>query len=331
MEITRRSILVGAAVAAGATHSTAAEWAPNPHYPDPSITVLDPSFAKYRPTVVGIERLAAGLAWSEGPLWFGDGRCLIWSDIPNNRLMRWDEATGAVGVFRNPSNQANGNTRDRQGRLISCEHRTRRLTRTEYNGDVTVLADRFEGKRLNSPNDVVVKSDDSIWFTDPSYGILNNYLASVGDQELPTNVYRLDRTGRLTVVAEGIKMPDGLAFSSDEKTLYIVEDASVPPAIRAYDVVDDGTRLAILRGNTNELRWRWSRWRYDLQQGWSAYRAHRPAGALCQCLLQRLSQEPLVYGGEPTALCGVGEHIRRARRVMAVGATAARIAHRGAS
>jgi gluconolactonase len=244
MEITRRSVLVGAAVATGVTTSTLAEWAPNPHYPDPSFTVLDPSFLKYRPSVVGVERLATGLTWSEGPVWFGDGRCLIWSDIPNNRMMRWDEATGAVGVFRNPSNQANGNTRDRQGRLISCEHRTRRITRTEYNGDITVLADRFEGKRLNSPNDVVVKSDDSIWFTDPTYGILNNYLGSLEDQELPTNVYRLDRTGRLAVVAEGIKMPDGLAFSPDEKTLYVVEDGSIPPAIRAYDVVGDGTRLA---------------------------------------------------------------------------------------
>ena len=136
-----------------------AEWAPNPHYPDPAFKVLDPSFLKYRPTVVGVERLATGMAWSEGPVWFGDGRYLIWSDIPNNRMMRWDEPTGAVGVFREPSNQANGNARDRQGRLVSCEHRTRRVTRTEYNGDITVLADRFEGKRLNSPS----RSLYSVW------------------------------------------------------------------------------------------------------------------------------------------------------------------------
>jgi gluconolactonase len=244
MEITRRSMLAGAAAATGATRTALAEWAPNPHLPDPTIKVLDPSFLKYRPTIVGVERLATGMTWSEGPVWFGDGRYLIWSDIPNNRLMRWDEATGAVGVFRNPSNQANGNTRDRQGRLISCEHRTRRVTRTEYDGEITVLADRFEGKRLNSPNDVVVKSDDSIWFTDPPYGIVNNFNGSVENQELPMNVYRLDKTGRLSVAADGINVPDGLAFSPDEKTLYIVEDASTPPAIRAYDVVDDGTRLA---------------------------------------------------------------------------------------
>ena len=244
MEITRRSMLAGIAATTGVTTATLAEWAPNPIYPDPAFKVLDPSFLKYRPTVVGVERIATGMAWSEGPVWFGDGRYLVWSDIPNNRLMRWDEATGAVGVFRSPSNRSNGNTRDRQGRLISCEHLTRRVTRTEYNGEVTVLADRFEGKRLNSPNDVVVKSDDSIWFTDPIYGISNNFLGSVADRELPMNVYRLDKTGRLTVVADDVKIPDGLAFSPDEQTLYIEDDGSTPPAVRAYDVVGDGTRLA---------------------------------------------------------------------------------------
>jgi gluconolactonase len=118
--------------------------------------------------------------------------------------MRWDEATGAVGVFRSPSNQANGNTRDLQGRLITCEHRARRVTRTKYDGEITALADKFEGKRLNSPNDVVVKSDDSIWFTDPPYGILNNYNGSLAERELPMNVYRLDKNRRLTVVADDI-------------------------------------------------------------------------------------------------------------------------------
>src|ERR1700686_4451863 len=176
MEFTRRSMLAGAAVATGVTRTALAEWAPNPHLPDPTIKVLDPSFLKYRPNIVGVERLATGMTWSEGPVWFGDGRYLLWSDTPNNRIMRWDEATGAVGVFRSPSNQANGNTRDRQG------------------GEITVLADKFEGKRLNSPNDVVVKSDDSIWFTDPPYGILNNYNGSLAERELPMNVYRLDKT-----------------------------------------------------------------------------------------------------------------------------------------
>jgi gluconolactonase len=237
-------MLAGAAAATGLARTALADdWQPA-RYPDAAIKILDPSFRKYRPGIVGIERLATGMTWGEGPVWFGDGRYLLWSDIPNNRIMRWDEETGAAAVFRKPSNQANGNTRDRQGRLVSCEHRTRRVTRTEYDGDITVLADRFDGKRLNSPNDVVVKSDDSIWFTDPAYGIINNYNGSVDKQELPMNVYRLDKTGKLTVVADDVNRPDGLAFSPDEKTLYIIEDGSKPPVIRAYDVVDDGTRIA---------------------------------------------------------------------------------------
>ncbi len=244
MQMTRRSMLAGAAAATGfARTALADDWQPA-RYPDAAIKVLDPSFRKYRPGIVGIERLATGMTWGEGPVWFGDGRYLLWSDIPNNRIMRWDEETGAVSVFRKPSNMANGNTRDRQGRLVSCEHRGRRVTRTEYDGEITVLADRFDGKQLNSPNDVVVKSDDSIWFTDPAYGIINNYNGSVDKKELPMNVYRLDKTGKLSVVAGDVNRPDGLAFSPDEKTLYIIEDGGSPPVIRAYDVVDDGTRIA---------------------------------------------------------------------------------------
>ena len=251
MNVTRRSVLAGGAAAAatGLAGEAAADWPVSRRYPDPTIKILDPSFARYRPQIVGVERIVSnvGLAWSEGPVWFGDGRYLLWSDIPNNRIMRWDEETGVASVFRKPSNHANGNTRDRQGRLVSCEHSGRRITRTEYDGTITVLADRFDGKRLNSPNDVVVKSDDSIWFTDPPYGIRNNYNGSMAQQELPQNVYRLDKTGKLTVVAEGIALPDGLAFSPDEKILYIQEDGSSPPGLRAYDVVDDGTRLTNMR------------------------------------------------------------------------------------
>ncbi len=243
MDITRRAILGAAATTGFARAALGEDWVPH-RYPDDTIKVLDPSFAKYKPAIVGVERLATGMTWSEGPVWFGDGRYLLWSDIPNNRIMRWDEETGVVGVFRKPSNMANGNTRDRQGRLVCCEHRGRRVTRTEYDGEITVLADRYEGKRLNSPNDVVVKSDDSVWFTDPLYGLDNNYNGAVGESELPMRVYRLDKTGRLTVVAEDIKRPDGLAFSPDEKTLYVIEDVSTPPAIRAFDVIGDGTRLA---------------------------------------------------------------------------------------
>ncbi|MFM7571036.1 MAG: SMP-30/gluconolactonase/LRE family protein, partial [Betaproteobacteria bacterium] len=140
-------------------------WQPSSRYPDPAIEVIDPLFEKYRLTTAAVERLATGFRWAEGPVWFGDGRFLLWSDLPNNRVMKWEESTGAVSVFRSPSNFANGNTRDRQGRLITCEHGERRVIRTEYDGSVTVIADRYQGKRLNSPNDVVVKSDGSIWFT----------------------------------------------------------------------------------------------------------------------------------------------------------------------
>ena len=186
------------------------------------------------------------MRWCEGPVYFGDARCLLWSDIPNNRIMRWDEETGRVSVFRQPSNNANGNTRDRQGRLVTCEHDTRRVTRTEYDGTITVLIDKFDGKPLNSPNDIVVKSDDSIWFTDPPFGILGNYEGHVATPELPTNVYRLDpKTGRATVAAGDVNRPNGLAFSPDETKLYIVEagaDAARDPGV--YDVTDNGTKLA---------------------------------------------------------------------------------------
>src|SRR6202012_2656363 len=169
-------------------------------YPDPSIRVFDPRFKSLILASASVECLYQGTLWGEGPVWFGDGRYLLWSDIPNNRIMRWDEETGAVSVFRKPSNNANGNTRDRQGRLVTCEHDARRVTRTEYDGSITVILDRFDGKPLNSPNDVVVKSDDSIWFTDPPFGILGNYEGEQASPELPTNVYRVDgRTGAATI------------------------------------------------------------------------------------------------------------------------------------
>jgi gluconolactonase len=186
-------------------------------YPDPAIQTVDPSFAKYRVNSAAVERLATGFRWCEGPVWFGDGRYLLWSDIPNDRIMRWDEETGAVSVFRRPSSYANGNTRDRQGRLVTCEHDSRRVTRTEYDGTITVVLDRFGGKPLNSPNDVVVKSDDSVWFTDPPFGVLSNYEGHVAPVELPTNVYRVDRHGQATVVIGDIPRPNGLAFSPDER------------------------------------------------------------------------------------------------------------------
>ena len=205
-------------------------------YPDPAIEVIDPRFAKYHIGNAAVERLATGFRWTEGPVWFGDGRYLIWSDIPNNRMLRWCEETGTVSVFRSPANNSNGNTRDRQGRLITCEHGARRVTRTEHDGSITTLIDSFQGKRLNAPNDVVVHSDGSIWFTDPGYGILVNYEGGVAEFELPTNVYRLDPdSGEARVVADDFDRPNGLCFSPDERLLYIV-DTGAPAHIRVFDV-----------------------------------------------------------------------------------------------
>jgi gluconolactonase len=176
-----------------------------------------------------VERLTTGLRWAEGPVWFGDGRYLLCSDIPNQRIIKWEEETGAVSIFRKPSGFANGNTRDRQGRLVTCEHGGRRVVRTEYDGSITVLIDSFDGKRLNSPNDVVVKSDGSIWFTDPVFGLLGNYEGYKAESEIDMNVYRIDgATGKASIVAEGILGPNGLCFSPDEKILYIVESRGVP-------------------------------------------------------------------------------------------------------
>jgi len=215
-------------------------WRQSETYPDPAVAVLDARFLKYRITNAAVERLATGMRWGEGPVWFGDGRFLLWSDIPNNRIMRWDEETGAVSVFRKPSGFANGNTRDRQGRLITCEHGNRRVTRTEYDGRMTVLIDNLDGLRLNSPNDVVVKSDDSIWFTDPQFGILSNYEGVKAPAELPTNVYRLDPvTGQAEVVVANIDNPNGLCFSPDERRLYIVESGSKPRRIWVYEVEEE--------------------------------------------------------------------------------------------
>lgn len=216
-------------------------WQQCERYPDPRIVSLDPSFERYRLFSAAVERLASGFRWSEGPVWFGDARHLLWSDIPNDRILKWDEDSGTVSTYRKPSCFANGNTRDRQGRLVTCEHVGRRVTRTELNGAITVLADRFEGKQLNSPNDVVVKSDGSIWFSDPTFGIAGDYEGHRADPELAQNVYRIDGvTGTLSVVASELSGPNGLAFSPDERILYLVESRAVPNRlILAYDVTND--------------------------------------------------------------------------------------------
>ena len=216
-------------------------------YPDPDIKVLDPRFQRYVLGNAAIERIAGGGRFTEGPVWFGDGRYLLWSDIPNDRIMKWEEATGAISVFRHPSHYANGNTRDRQGRLITCEMGSQRLTRTEYDGSITVLAERFDGKRLTGPNDVVVRSDGSIWFSDNGAGIRGNYLGDKGEQELPFRVYRIDpRSGAITVVVDQANQarPNGLAFSPDETRLYVVDTPGGDKTTYVYDVVNDGAGLA---------------------------------------------------------------------------------------
>jgi gluconolactonase len=213
--------------------------------------VSEPEFAGCFVGHARLDRLWSGCRWAEGPVWFGGGRYLLWSDLPNNRIMRWDETDGSVSVFREPSGYANGNTMDAQGRLITCEHQGRRVTRTEHDGRVTVLADRYRGKRLNSPNDVIVKSDGSIWFTDPDYGIIADYEGSIGHAEQDgCHVYRIDSTsGELSRVADDFHHPNGLAFSPDERTLYVAdsgftEDAQAPRHIRHFKLASDGKSVS---------------------------------------------------------------------------------------
>lgn len=204
--------------------------------------VHNPVFARYVLGNAPVKSLATGFDWVEGPVWFGDAQCLLFSDIPNNRIMRFTPGVG-VSIYREPSNYANGHTRDKQGRLISCEHGTRRVTRTEYDGNITVIADKFEGKRLNSPNDVIVKSDGSIWFSDPHYGIMTNYEGFQSTQELPCNVYRVDPdTLQIDVMITDMNCPNGLAFSPDEQRLYVADTGRMfsddPKHIRVYEIED---------------------------------------------------------------------------------------------
>jgi gluconolactonase len=205
---------------------------------------IDPLFGTYVLGNAPIKQLATGFDWVEGPVWMGDAGCLLFSDIPNNRILRWTPGHG-ISTYRAPSNYSNGHTRDRQGRLVSCEHGLRRVTRTEYDGSITVIADDYQGKRLNSPNDVVVHSDGSIWFTDPHYGIMTDYEGFRSEQELPCQVYRVDPDGSINAVLTDFNCPNGLCFSPDEKRLYVADTGRMfhpdPQHIRMFEV--DGTRL----------------------------------------------------------------------------------------
>lgn len=219
------------------------DWSGNTpvQYPDPDVIALDPRFEKYIIVNTPMQRLYTGAFWSEGPAWNGVGRYLVWSDIPNNRQMRFLEEDSRVSVFRSPSNYSNGNTFDYEGREVSCEHAGRRVVRYEYNGTVTVIADRFQGKRFNSPNDIVVHPDGSIWFTDPTYGIQGNYEAFKADSEIKQAVYRVDgKTGQIDKVSDEAEQPNGICFTPDYKKVYVA-DTGTPANMRVYDI--DGKTL----------------------------------------------------------------------------------------
>jgi gluconolactonase len=217
----------------------------------PSFEILDPRFERLALPNVHLETLYTGCRWAEGPAYFAAGRYLVWSDIPNDRVLRWDETDGSVSVFMQPAHHANGHTVDRLGRLVSCEHRGRCVSRIEFDGTRTVLVDRFEGRPLNSPNDVVVKSDGTVWFTDPTYGIDSEYEGDAAPSAIgASNVYRFDpQTGELAAVIVDMVKPNGLAFSPDERWLYVVDTGAShvpggPRHVRRYTLGDDGRSVA---------------------------------------------------------------------------------------
>jgi len=238
----RRSFL--ALVAAPALAQIQRDWANNQpvRYPDPDVIAVDKSFEKYRIFNAVIYRHYVGTKWAEGPAWCAQGQYLVWSDIPNNRQLRFLEEDGHVTTFRNPCGYSNGNTFDFEGRQLSCEHAGRRVARYEHSGTVTTIADKYNGKPLNSPNDIVVHPDGSIWFTDPPYGILGNYEGNQAKPELKEAVYRVDaKTAKIEIVTDALDKPNGICFSPDYKKLYVC-DTGAPRDIQVFDIIDNKLR-----------------------------------------------------------------------------------------
>ena len=317
---------------------TPRDWVTNAplQYPDPDIIALDNRFRRYIVGNTTIKRLHTGTMWAEGPAWNGEGRYLIWSDIPNNVQMRWLEEDAHVSVFRNPSGYSNGNTFDYEGRQLSCEHGGRRVARYEHSGAVTVIADKFQGKRLNSPNDIVVHPDGGIWFTDPTYGIRGNYEGFKADSEVKPAMYRADpKTGQLDKVFDETDGPNGICFSPDYKKVYLA-DTGTARQIWVFDLdgktIRNGKRFIQLdipgsgapsaadgiRCDVDGNIWagRASRRAGDYAQR----RAHRHdphARDLRQRVLWRDQAQPLVHGRKPVLVCGVRRHAGGAHRVGA--------------
>jgi len=285
------------------------DWSGNTavQYPDPDIVVLDERFRKYIVNNTSIKRLYTGTLWAEGPAWNGVGRYLVWSDIPNNRQMRWTEEDGHVSVFRDNSGYSNGNTFDYEGREVSCEHGGRRVVRYEYDGSVTVIADHWHGGRLNSPNDVSVHPDGSIWFTDPPFGIRGNYEGFKAPSEVKPAVYRVDKSGQMDMITDEMSGPNGVCFSHDYKKVYIAD--TVGREVRVYAGYSRHRRAFgggwNARGYRRQLVVRRASRSADRRTERRTHRIHSPAGNLRQHQLRRAEAESPVHGRQFVALHGV--------------------------